>query len=68
MPAVVYGSALSVSGGLLSDSGAFSDFSVLIALTISSLDGLSQSTSSSDGASGIDGVSVGDGLLSSLLK
>ena len=37
-------------------------------LTFSSLYGLSQFTSSSDGASGIDGVSVGDGLLSSPLK
>ena len=44
------------------------DFGFLIALTISTLDGLSKLTSISDGASGIDGVSVGDGLLSSSLK
>ena len=67
MPAVVYGSALSATGGILSGP-AFPDFSFLIALTISSLDGFSQFTSSSDGASGVDGVSVGDGLLSSSRK
>ena len=65
MPAVVYGSALSASGGILLGPAAFADFSFLIALTISPLDGLSQFTSSSDGDLGIDGVSVGDSLLSS---
>ena len=67
MPVVVYGSALSASGSILS-APAFPDFSFLIALTISSLDDLSQFTSSSNGASGIDGVSVGDGLLNNSLK
>ena len=68
MPEVMYGSALSASGGVLSGPAAFPDFSFLVALTISSLDYLLQFTSSSDGALGIDGVSVGDGLLSSSLK
>lgn len=67
MFAVVCGSALCASGGILSGPADFPDFSFFIALT-SSLDGLSQFNSSSISASGIDGVSVGDGLLSILPK
>ena len=58
----------SAVGSILSGTAAFPDFGCLITSMISSLDGLSQLTSSSDGASGIDGVSVGDSLLSSSLK
>ena len=68
MPAVVYGSVLSAFGGILLGPDAFPDFSFLIDLMISSLNGLSQFNSSSDGASGIDDVSVGGSLLNSSLK